>query len=90
MSRKLCALMILATASAPAWAQTQGERVSTGSPFYSGHLLPSEIRIDSEPRPCLVRIKTGRTECRTKDEWRRLAEKIGRNQQREQEQQTGR
>lgn len=77
MSKSFYALVILAGLSGPAWSQTRGESVSTGSPRYFGHLFKSDTRIEGpESRPCLVRKKTGRTECRSKAGWRRLAEKI--------------
>jgi hypothetical protein len=77
MPTSLYALAILAGLSGPALSQTRGESVSTGSPRYFGHLFNSDIRVDgTESRPCLVRKKTGRTECRSMAEWRRLAKKI--------------
>jgi hypothetical protein len=77
MSKAAYALVILATLSGPAWSQTLGESVSTGSPRYFGHLFNHDIRIDGrDPGPCLVRKKTGRTECRPMAGWRRLAKKI--------------
>jgi hypothetical protein len=77
MFKTAYALVILAGLSAPAWSQTRGESVGTGSARYFGHLFfKDDTRIGLEPRPCLVRKKTGRTECRSMDEWRRIAKKI--------------
>ena len=82
MSRILFAALILAGMSAPAWSQTRGERVGTGSPRYSGHLfLAATLRGGPElsfggDATCLVRKSSGRTECRSMREWRRLAEKM--------------
>jgi hypothetical protein len=77
MSKRACALLILASLSGPAWSQTRGETVSTGSPHYFGHLFKGDTVIEgAEPRRCLVRIRTGRTECRSLKAWRRLAMKI--------------
>lgn len=77
MTRSAYAFVMLALLSAPAGAQTFGESVGTGSARHFGHLFNHDIRIEgSERRPCLVRKSTGRTECRTKEEWRRLARKI--------------
>jgi hypothetical protein len=77
MSKGLYALVILAGLSGPAWSQTRGESVSTGSPRYFGHLLQGDTHLDGpEQRRCLVRKKTGRTECRSMDGWRRIARKI--------------
>jgi hypothetical protein len=77
MTRKLCALLVLASISGPAWSQTIGGSVSTGSPRYSGHLFKSDTLIEPQPsQRCLVRKKTGRVECRTMAQWRRLAKKI--------------
>lgn len=77
MSKAVYALAILAGLSGPAWSQTRGESVSTGSPRYFGHLFKSDARIDGpEPRRCLVRKATGRTECRSLAGWRRIARKI--------------
>ena len=77
MSKTAYALVILAGLSGPAWSQTLGESVGTGSPRYFGNLfVKDDNRIGLEERPCLVRKATGRTECRSMDEWRRLARKI--------------
>lgn len=77
MSKRACLLMILACLSGPAWSQTRGESVSTGDPHYFGHLFKGDTLIEGpEPRRCLVRIKTGRTECRSMKGWRRLAAKM--------------
>jgi hypothetical protein len=77
MTKAVCALVILAGLSGPAWSQTLGESVSTGSARYSGQLLNHEIRVDEPDRGrCLVRKKTGRTECRSLAGWRRLARKM--------------
>ncbi len=77
MSKRACALVILACLSGPAWSQTRGESLSTGSPHYFGHLFKGDTVIEgSKPRRCLVRIRTGRTECRSMKGWRRLARKI--------------
>ena len=83
MSKGVCALLMLLGVSGPAWSQPRGENVGTGSPNHFGQLFNIDDRGGPEtrgrdgPRPCLVRIKTGRTECRTMDEWRRLAKQIG-------------
>jgi hypothetical protein len=77
MTKRAYALIILAFFSGPAFSQTRGESVSTGSPHYFGHLFKGDTLIEGpEPRRCLVRIKTGRTECRSMKGWRRLARKI--------------
>ena len=77
MFRSFCALLILAGMSGPAWSQTVGESVGTGSVRYFGHLSKDDTHIEgTRARPCLVRKKTGRTECRTMYQWRRLARKI--------------
>lgn len=77
MSKRAFALVILACLSGPAWSQTRGESVSTGSPHYFGHLFKGDTHLDGpEQRRCLVRIKTGRTECRSMKGWRRIAAKI--------------
>jgi hypothetical protein len=77
MSRSAYVLVILAGLSGPAWSQTLGESVSTGSPRHFGQLFyRDDNRIAADPRPCLVRRKTGRTECRSMDEWRMLAKNI--------------
>ncbi|HMJ93912.1 MAG TPA: hypothetical protein VK472_07420 [Allosphingosinicella sp.] len=78
MSRSFYALLILAGTSGPAWSQTVGESVGTGSAKYFGHLaFKDDTYIEGlRARPCLVRKKTGRTECRTMYQWRRLARKI--------------
>lgn len=77
MSKGFYALVILAGLSAPAWSQTRGESVGTGSARHFSHLFQGDIRLDGqEQRRCLVRKKTGRTECRSMDGWRRIARKI--------------
>jgi hypothetical protein len=77
MSKRAYALVILACLSGPASAQTRGESVGTGSARYFGHLMKSDTFIDGFERGrCLVRIKTGRTECRSMKAWRRIARKI--------------
>lgn len=78
MSRSFYALLILASLPGPAWSQVRGESVGTGSARYSGHLFNRDDRLSEtlRARPCLVRKKTGRTECRTMYEWRRLAREI--------------
>jgi hypothetical protein len=77
MSGKIYALLVAAALSGPAWSQTLGESVSTGSPRYFGHLSKGDTVIDEpESRRCLVRKKTGRTECRSMKGWRRIARKI--------------
>ena len=77
MTRSAYALAMLAMLSAPAAAQTFGESVGTGSARHFGQLFNHDIRIDEpESRRCLVRIKTGRTECRSMKGWRRLAARM--------------
>jgi hypothetical protein len=77
MVKSFYALVILAGLSAPAWSQTRGESVSTGSPRYFGHLSKGDFQTDDpQSRPCLVRKSTGRTECRSKAGWRRLAREM--------------
>lgn len=77
MSRIAYALVIFAGLSGPASSQTLGESVSTGSGRHFGQLFHrDDDRIAADPRPCLVRKKTGRSECRSMDEWRLLAREI--------------
>ena len=77
MTRSAYAFVMLALLSAPAGAQTFGESVGTGSARHFGQLFNHDTRLEGpEQRRCLVRIKTGRTECRSMKGWRRLAAKI--------------
>lgn len=78
MFRICIAILMLAGASGPALSQHRESGISTGSPRYFGHLFSSPdpgIR-SSQDRQCLVRRSTGRTECRSIHEWRRLARQI--------------
>ncbi|MEA1072331.1 hypothetical protein [Sphingomonas sp. LY160] len=78
MMKSLCALAIVSAACAPAWSQTVGGSVSTGSARHFSNLAmsgqpPSDTL---RSRPCLVRKSNGRVDCRTRYEWDQLAKQI--------------
>ena len=88
MSKACYALLILGGLSAPAWSHGWSESVGSGSSHHYGPTFHNNDREGPETRDrdglrqCLVRRKTGRTECRTLAEWRRLARQIGDSQAR--------
>lgn len=73
-------VIMLTLVSAPAGAQQRSE--STGSASFPAYLLNSGGGHNQNPlylkddRRCLVRKATGRTECRSMAEWRRMAKEI--------------
>jgi hypothetical protein len=83
MFRSSIAILMLAVVSGPALSQQPG--VSTGSPRYFGNLFfnPDPGIRSSQDTQCLVRRRTGRTECRSIQEWRRLARQIEESRGRE-------
>ena len=90
MLKTFYAILMLAGLSEPAWSQTRGESGGRGSARHFGHLLPSDggraaaTAASGEDRvQCLVRRSTGRTECRSMHNWRRLAQRLDEPRKRE-------
>lgn len=74
--------LALALAASPALAQ-HDTIIRSGSPGFSAYLFNSAGGTTQNPvslkedRRCLVRKATGRAECRTMAEWRRIASELG-------------
>ena len=74
--------LVSAFAAGPALAQNESA-IRSGSPSFPAYLFNSAGGTTENPvslkddRRCLVRKATGRSECRTMAEWRRIASELG-------------